>query len=150
MYPKQKVPMKHEEYLLASVLHDIGVLWKATGSTEPHSELGAAFVKKYFTNYDAAAEAIRNHHQARGCRTTGSLEETTIVLAALSPRRWCSGGFILEEAGRPKKNPYNEAIQSADEGGFETTGFATQFNNAHAKYEFPQGCAVKPLKDSKV
>ena len=54
--------MKDEEYLLASVLHDIGVLWKTTGSTESHSELGAAFIKKYFPNYSAAAEAIKNHH----------------------------------------------------------------------------------------
>ncbi len=54
--------MQYEEYLLASVLHDIGVLWKAAGSTEPHYELGAAFIKEHFPNYGAAAEAVRNHH----------------------------------------------------------------------------------------
>lgn len=54
--------MQYEEYLLASVLHDIGVLWKAANSTESHSELGAAFIRKYFPNYNATAEAIKNHH----------------------------------------------------------------------------------------
>lgn len=54
--------MQYEDYLLASVLHDIGVLWKAAGSTKPHYELGAAFIEKYFPDYEAAAEAVRNHH----------------------------------------------------------------------------------------
>jgi HD superfamily phosphodiesterase len=62
MHHKQKIPMEYKEYLLASVLHDIGVLWKAAGSTESHSELGAAFIRKYFSNCNATAEAIKNHH----------------------------------------------------------------------------------------
>ena len=61
MHHKQETPMQYEEYLLASVLHDIGVLWKAANSTESHSELGAAFIRKYFPNCNATAEAIKNH-----------------------------------------------------------------------------------------
>ncbi len=54
--------MQYEDYLLASILHDIGVLLRASSDDKSHSELGAEFIEKYFPTYEGAAEAVRNHH----------------------------------------------------------------------------------------
>ena len=63
LYYHDKNPlMNHNEYLLASLLHDIGFFWKAAGGEKSHSELGAEFVRKYFPQFEPSAEAIENHH----------------------------------------------------------------------------------------
>jgi CRISPR-associated protein Csm1 len=58
--------MQYEDYLLASLLHDIGVFLRAGGDAESHSDLGAAFIERYFPAYKEAAEAVRNHHDSSG------------------------------------------------------------------------------------
>ncbi len=54
--------MDYNEYLLASLLHDIGFFWNAAKAQESHTELGAEFIRKYFPNYADSAEAVKNHH----------------------------------------------------------------------------------------
>jgi CRISPR-associated protein Csm1 len=58
--------MQYEDYLLASLLHDIGILLRTGGDNKSHSELGAEFIEKYFPAYKEAAEAVRNHHDPSG------------------------------------------------------------------------------------
>jgi CRISPR-associated protein Csm1 len=58
--------MQYEDYLLASLLHDIGILLRAGSNNKSHSELGAEFIEKYFPVYKEAAEAVRNHHDPSG------------------------------------------------------------------------------------
>lgn len=58
----RKILMEFKEFMVASLLHDIGYFWKITGENQSHSELGARFIKEYLPEYLPCAEIIQNHH----------------------------------------------------------------------------------------
>ena len=62
---KRNIMMEYGDYIVASLLHDIGYFWKISGENQSHSELGARFIKKYLPEYSSCADIIYHHHTPR-------------------------------------------------------------------------------------